>query len=137
MDVGNPEITELEVEYNTELRGGEYDGLKFHFMKEPPFEWVLRDIKIQKPLRHTEYCYRLTGIFVQRRPEPDEEPCYVEWDSGFLDDSLPCTHIHNLLPIPVEELREVYPEILVWNGNEGRGVVIVHAFYDLYIPAEF
>ena len=128
----NPTITELQVEYSVEFRGGEYDGLKFHFMNPPPpYEWVLRDIKMAKPLRHTEYCYKQEGLFVLRRPGPDEDPCFIEWDSGFIDDSLPCLHIHTLLPLTAEEMREVYPEVLVWHGREECGVVIVHAVYDL------
>ena len=131
----NPTITGLEVEYNIELRGGEYDGFKFHVLHEPPWEMVLRDMKIRDGMEigTTEYCYRQVGIFINRCPGPDEKPEGIEWDAGLVDDldHLPCNHIHTLLPLPVLELREVYPEVLIWHGREEYGVVCLHVPYDL------
>jgi len=129
----NPVITELEVEYNVEFNGGEYDGLKFHFLNpEPPYEWVLSDIRASgKRIRRAECRYRQEGIYVLRKPSPDDEPSAVEWSCGFMDDSLPCTHIHTLLPLHVDEIREVYPEVLVWHNREECGLVVLHATYYL------
>ena len=114
------------VEYNVELVGGEYDGLKFHFRQDPPYEWVLRDVKVGgKKIRRTESVYRQQGVYVKYRLDLDDEFRYEE-----LDD---LTHIEGLLPLPLDELREFYPEMLMWFGREVHGVLVVHVPYSLEV----